>query len=150
MMPPPPMPNRPAKSPVTTPPPRINSTSQTISPIGLPSTRRPGRRNALGGDVRQIVCPVHYQRQRSSHDRGRCALLDRLGREVPAEGARAGNAAEKAEDVAGDGMEPHPFVQLALDIGDKPVRSLFGAREGGLFTEHHGVDVQQPPRLLIG
>src|SRR6266700_5150607 len=121
MMPPPPMPNRPARMPVTIPPRMIASTSQTISPRETPrninctarfEARRPSRE--LGGDVRQIRPAVHHERQRSGEDVRAGAGLHRFGREMAAEGACAGHAAEKAEHVAGDGGEPGAAFELAL------------------------------------
>ena len=82
----------------------------------------------LGRDVRQIGAAVQHQRQRISHDRRAGAGLDRLGRQMPAEGARAGHGAEQAEHVAGDGVQPHALGQFALDIGDQRQRGLLGRR----------------------
>ena len=55
-----------------------------------------------GGDVRQIGSRVQHQRERISHDSSGCSGLDSFGREMAAEGARAGNTTEQAEHVAGD------------------------------------------------
>ena len=48
-----------------------------------------GREEGSGGDVRQIAAGVQHQRQRISHDGRAGAGLDRFGRQMPAEGARA-------------------------------------------------------------
>ena len=93
---------------------------------------------------------VHHQRQRISHDRRAGAGLDRLGRQMPAEGARARHRAEQAEQVARDGMQPRAARQLALDIGDERQRGLFRRRERRRLAEQQRIDRQQPPRLLIG
>ena len=52
--------------------------------------------------------------------------------------------------MTGDGMQPHALRQFALDIGNEGLRRLLGAAERGLLAEQQRVDVEQPPRLLIG
>ena len=96
MMAPPPMPNRPARMPTSTPAPAIQSASQTISPSGTPSSMMSWMRGPKrsGGDVRQFGRAVHYQRQCISHDRSVGIGLDRFGRQMAAESARAGDRAE--------------------------------------------------------
>ena len=78
------------------------------------------------------------------------AGLDRLGRQMPAERACAGHRAEQAEHVAGDGVQPHAFGKLALDVGHQRQRRLLRRRERRRLAEQQRIDRQQPPRLLIG
>src|SRR5665647_2531608 len=73
MTPPPPMPNRPARMPVTKPPARISSTSQASSPIGYPNSiwhrmTLSGALEKSGGDVRHIGDRVQTVRRRICHD----------------------------------------------------------------------------------
>ena len=53
------------------------------------------------GDVRRRCVEVHDEPERRAEGLGAGASLDCLGRQVPAEGARAGHAAEQAEHVPG-------------------------------------------------
>ena len=62
---------------------------------------------------------VHHQRKRIAECCGVAPGFDRLGRQMPAERARAGHAVEQAEHMAGDGMQPRAARKLALDVGDE-------------------------------
>src|SRR5215469_10736392 len=162
MMPPPPMPNRPARIPVTTPPATISSTSHASSWKGTPKTigfsapasvhlrnvRRygvtaPSREKSTAGtglappirlhdssacdapSGRDRLAPARADaRERFGENRGAGARLDRLARQVPAEGARAPHAAEQPQHVAGDGRKARAARKLALDIGDERHRHV--------------------------
>src|SRR4030088_1809821 len=108
MMPPPPMPNRPAKRPVASPPATIRSRSQASSLAGTPKYIRcsaGGPDETFPGfssrDRRRLrdrpVNTVTDERQRLDQDIRPGAGLDRVGRQVTAEGARARHTAEEAE-----------------------------------------------------
>src|SRR6185312_2674738 len=152
MTPPPPMPNRPARMPVTTPPARINSTSQTISPSGYPSSMviRWMPSDRTNDDVRQIRGPVQHQRQRISHDGGPGARLDRFRRQMAPEGARARHRAEQPKHVPRDAAQPNAGRRLALDVRDERERGFFRRCEWRVRAEELWIDRKEPPRLLIG
>src|SRR3569623_441030 len=135
MTPPPPMPNRPARMPVPTPPARLSSTSQAISPSGYPSsmTVRGWPCEKAGGDVRQFGAAVQHQRQRISHDGGRGAGLDRLGRQMAAEGACARHGAAQAEHVARDAGEAHARRRRAHEKGAPRGRGLQSTTDSPLL-----------------
>src|SRR5215470_5745471 len=151
---PPPMPNRPARMPVTTPPAMISAASSRSSLTGTPRIIRRShwlrRQRSRCGGVRHLHIHVHDEGKRVAERCYAGAGLDRLRRQVPAEGARAGDAAEQPEDVARDGVKAHAARKLALDIGDQ----RFGRRprrgKGRVLAEQHGIDGQKTPRLLIG
>src|SRR4051812_13333445 len=146
---PPPMPNRPAKTPTTIPATAIHAARNAISLAGKPSTYHLAREGKSGGDVRQIGGRVQHQRERVlEHARIR-AGFHRLGRKIPAEGARAGHRAEQAEHVPRDAGELHALRRLALDIRDQRARGVFrGCKRRGL-AEDERIDGEQPPRLLV-
>src|SRR5579862_5004764 len=100
---PPPMPNRPARMPVTTPPAMIAAASQRSSPSGTPEIiESPGSviETRSRRDVRHIGTRVQYERNRLAQDRNAGAGLDRMRREVATERARAGHRVEQAEQVS--------------------------------------------------
>src|SRR5882724_173650 len=104
MMAPPPMPNSPARMPVTMPPPMIATASQPSSPRGTPNINGSAWTasewsggTSRGGGVRQIGTQVHDQGQRVTQHFHAAAGLDALGRDVAAERARAGHRMEQTE-----------------------------------------------------
>src|SRR3981189_2119335 len=149
---PPPMPNRPAISPVTTPPPRIPATSSAISPNGTPNIM--GCPQARIGSGRRgpgrFGVGIPRERQRVEESSGGGPGLHAFGREVAAEGARTRDAMEQAEDMAGHRMEPRATRDLTLDIGNERERRLLGRTERRRHAEQLGVDREQTPRFLIG
>src|SRR5580704_9266082 len=155
---PPPMPNRPASNPVTTPPTMMASASQSSSLKGTPKIilcRLPGRDGSkLRGDVRQF--PVRVQtlirdkRERRGEEFGAGLRGSRSTGEMPAVSARAGHRVEQAVQMSRDGVQPRAVRQLAFDIRGERGGGLFRRTERSLLTEHQWVDRDQPPRLLIG
>src|SRR6185369_8061937 len=149
---PPPMPNRPANTPTTTPATTIQSASSASSPIGYPSSilsPEGSRREKSGRDVREIDPRVQHLRKRICHDAGAGPWLDRLGRQMAAEGARAGHRAEQAEDVSRDSAEPHAVGEFPLDVRYERERRLLRRGERRRLTEQQRIDRQQPPGFLI-
>src|SRR5947209_18746858 len=119
MIAPPPMPNRPARMPVTTPPMTIAKASQASSPSGMPGIIGCSGENLSGRDMRQLCARVHDEAQRVAQDRNAGARLDGVRRDVAAERARAGHALEQAEDVPGHRMQPRAARKLALEVREK-------------------------------
>ena len=71
-------------------------------------------------------------------------------RQMTAEGARAGHAAEQPEHVTRDGVKPRAARELALDIGDERLRRRLRRGERRGAAEQQRIDGQQAPWLLIG
>src|SRR3984957_16343318 len=154
---PPPMPNRPASNPVTTPPTTMASASQSSSLNGtpriiLPCTRADGLK--LRGDVRQFPIPVQDlvrdKRERGGEEFGAGLRRRRSAGEMPPVSARPGHGAEQAVEMSGDGVQPCALRQLAFDIGHERGGGLFRRDERRRLSEHQRIDRDQPPRLLIG
>ena len=115
MMAPPPMPNRPARMP--------------IDDAGDQQSR------ARAGDLADRISQQHAFPRKAGEDRAQAAMcaksgglsstsasasartsahragLDRLGRQMPAEGARARHRAEQPEQMARDGVQPRAARQ---------------------------------------
>src|ERR1700690_3837084 len=144
IMAPPPIPNRPARMPTRMPAPAIQSASRTISPIGYPRIMLPRMKRRLGGDVRQIVTGVQHQRQRISHDGSRGRRLDRLGRKMAAEGARARHRAEQAEHMTSNRMQPHALGQFALDIRHQRQRRFFRRGKRRRLAVEQRINAEKP------
>src|ERR1700722_11151403 len=109
---PPPMPNSPARSPVTTPPMTIASASHRISSRPTPSSNilvLAFLYDALRRDVRQFAIPVQdaVRDERQRRDEIRAPRLRaRCGvGEMPAEGARPRHRAEQAVQMARDRVQ---------------------------------------------
>src|SRR5258707_8072746 len=109
MMAPPPMPNRPARMPVTTPPMTIATASHISSPTGTPNIEgsawgiaRTGDGRSRRGGVLQFGPRVHDQGERLAQDPRVRAGFHTLGRDMAAERARARHALKQAEQVARD------------------------------------------------
>ena len=69
---------------------------------------------------------------------------------MAAEGARAGHAVKRADEMPRHRMQPRAPRELVLDIGHHRLEHVLhrGVRRG--LAEQLGIDRQQPPRLLIG
>src|SRR5256885_9279336 len=116
MIAPPPMPNRPARMPVTRPPAIIANASQASSASGTPGIIGCSGKTSLSGcDVRQIRARVHDKTKRLAQHRNAGAGPDGVRGDMAAERARAGHALEQAEDVPGHRMQPRAARKLALD-----------------------------------
>src|ERR1700674_4908351 len=111
MMAPPPMPNSPARMPVTALLTMIAAASQASSPRGTSSNMRisaagspgaAGRTSSRGG-LHQIDIAVEHERERLGEHLDAGRGLHRVHGEMPAEGARSGHPVKKTEQVAGDG-----------------------------------------------
>src|ERR1043165_1862632 len=109
MMAPPPMPNRPARMPVTTPPVMIAAASSTSSDHGMPLS-------TSGRDVGGFGARVRNKRSRLAQDLRAGAGLDRMRRDMAAEGARAGHPLKQPEHVASHCVEARTRRQFALDV----------------------------------
>src|SRR5262249_17669490 len=107
MIAPPPMPNRPARKPDTTPPAMTIAASQATSLSETPAIKAGFFAEWSRRDVRQIRAVVHHLGQRIAQDRNVGAALDGVDRNVTAERARAGHAVEQAEDVTRHRVQPH-------------------------------------------
>src|SRR5947209_9060433 len=108
MIAPPPIPNRPARIPVTTPPAMIAPASSGSSEDGTPVST--SSRDVSRGGTR-----VRHETDRIAQDRNAGARLDGLRRDVKAERARAGHPLEQAKDVPGHCMQPGTARKLAFD-----------------------------------
>src|SRR3954453_11768997 len=108
MIAPPPIPNRPARKPATTPPVTMAAPSQASSLSGTPENIRMswGKPAASSRDVRQIRPRVHHETYRLAQDRNAGAGLDGFGGDMTAERARARHAVKHPEDMASHGMQP--------------------------------------------
>src|SRR5262249_10115906 len=143
---PPPIPKRPASTPVTRPPSTIKAARRRISLAGTPRIIECWDVSCCGAarlamrDKRECIA----ERSNAGTRFNRCA------REVAAKSARPRRPTEQAKNVSGDGVQADSTRKLALDIGDERMRRSkrrFEARHG---PEQDGIDGQQPPRLLIG
>src|SRR5256885_810204 len=99
MIAPPPIPNRPARMPVTTPPAMIAAASSASSLSGTPVS-------TSGRDVRGFGAHVRHEADRLAQDVCARTGLHRMGRNVAAEGTRARHTVEQPEHVTGHGMQP--------------------------------------------
>jgi len=111
--------------------------------------RRNWRREKSRGQVRERGSLLLYLCQRLGEDGCRCPVLDRLGREMAAERARARYAMEKPEHVPGDGIEAHALDELALDVGNEREQGVLARVERRQHAEEFGIDLQKLPLLLI-
>src|ERR1700752_1640271 len=112
MIAPPPIPNRPARMPVSTPPAMITAASSASSDHGMPLS-------TSGRDVRRLGARVDHEADRLAQNLCARAGLHRVRRDVAAEGARARNAMEQAEHVTRHGVQPRAVGELALYIRDE-------------------------------
>ena len=142
MMLPPPMPNRPARMPVTMPPATIPRRGRQLADGDAADHQAAMCARSPGESTTSASASVEH--------RGAGAGLDRLGRQVAAERARAGHAAEQAQHVAGDAGKLRAAGKLALDIRQHRLRRRLGMRERRRLAEDQRIDREQPPRLLIG
>src|SRR5262249_11048881 len=147
---PPPMPNRPASTPVTTPLANIPSTSSAISPGGtpnmgfIPSCRTGSCGHDPGLDV------VAHEGERIEKCLCDGARLDALGREVAAKQPRTRQGVKETDRMARDGVEPRAARDLALEIGNERQSRLSRRVERRRLAEQLRVDTEQPPRVLVG
>src|SRR4051812_26048482 len=148
---PPPMPNRPARMPVMNPPTMIKAASRSSSLTGTPrimscsggteaatAVERAFRyveNKSRGGGVRHARIHVHHEGERGTEGVSVRARLHAFGREMAAEGARARDAAEQAEHVPGDGVQPRTAGKLALEIGDQRLGGVPRRGEAGGLAE---------------
>src|SRR3954447_20467494 len=125
---PPPMPNRPARIPVMNPPTMIKAASSSSSLTGTPRIMscsggteaataverafRNVENKSRGGGVRHSRVDVHHEGERGTESVSVRAGLHAFGGQMAAEGARARDAAEQAEDVPRDGMQPRTAGKL--------------------------------------
>src|SRR3984885_15529278 len=146
---PPPMPNRPARIPVMTPPITTASASQRISLNGTPSTIALSVL-ALSGGAIGLQRHIRNKRQRGGEKVG--ASLRRRGGagERAAERACPRHGAEQAVQMPRNGMRARALRKLALDIGDQRRRGVLRRGKARGLAEHQRIDRDQPPRLLIG
>src|SRR5262249_30456695 len=117
------MPNKPARMPVTKPATMIRPARNKSSLTGTPKImvesrldiRFRGARSRRRG-VRHLAVGVHDQGQRRAEGSNAGARLDGLGGKVAAEGARARDAAEQAENVPRDRVQPGAAEKFALEV----------------------------------
>src|SRR4051812_49284381 len=112
MIAPPPIPNSPARMPVTTPPAMIAAASSASSDHGIPVS-------TSSRDVRGFGAGVHHESGCIAQNLGARAGPHRMRRNVAAEGARAGHALEQPEHMAGHRMQPRAAREFALDVRKK-------------------------------
>src|SRR5580704_1624784 len=154
---PPPMPNRPANSPVMTPPTMIANASQSSSCNGTPRiillialSTGAGLRGDVGQFPARVQIVVRDKRERRSEEFGAGLRRSRGAGEVPAVSARAGHRAEQAVQMPRDGVQPRAVCDFTYDIRGERGSGLFRRVERSVLTEHQRIDSDQPPRLLIG
>src|ERR1700733_10037471 len=153
---PPPMPNVPARMPVTTPPMTTASASQAISLNGTPKSIFASVLSdwKSGGDVRQSAGTVQRligdQRERRCEVFGPCMRHGGGAGKMPAECARAGDGAEQTVQMPCDAVQPRAPRQFAVDIRHQRRRGRLRRGETGGFAEDQWIDGNEPPRLLIG
>src|SRR5215472_16441151 len=120
---PPPIPNRPAMMPVSTPPPAMAAARTTSSPIGTPDISTllsPGTSPGTSRGRRLSQCGAACkQTERLAQHLGAGTRLDRCDGKVAAERARARRPMEQAHHMAKDCTCPHAGGGLALHIGDQ-------------------------------
>src|SRR5215813_1286345 len=143
---PPPMPNRPARIPVTTPPTTMAAASQRSSLSGTANMAAPDASG--GGDESRSL--VRYQCKRLPQHVGAGVGPDTFGRDMATERARPRHRMKQAEHMAGDRVEAHAARDRALDVGEEGLRGSLRRSERRRRTEQHGIDRQEPPRLLVG
>jgi len=100
---------------------------------------------------------VHERRlvraQQSKRGAQRCnprARPDRLGREMAAKCPRAGHTSKQSEQVTRDGMKTRATRKLALDVGHQRLRHSVRRDKLGRHPEKAGINLEQPPGLLVG
>src|ERR1044072_4511228 len=111
MIAPPPMPNRPARTPVTTPPAMIAAASSTSSDHGMLLSTSGRNMRGLG------ACVDHEIDRLAQHLRVR-PRLDRMRRNVTAEGTRARHAVEQPEHMTRHGVQARALRELSVDVRD--------------------------------
>src|SRR5947209_17783609 len=119
MIAPPPIPNSPARIPVTTPPAMIAPASSASSENGTPVS-------TSGRDVGRGGTRVRHQTDRLAQNRHAGTGLDGLRRDVTAERARAGHPLKQAQDVARHRMQPRAARKLTFDVWEKGFERCFG------------------------
>src|SRR5437870_4615462 len=112
MIAPPPIPNRPARIPVTTPPAMIAPASSASSGNGTPVS-------TSGRDVGRGGTRGRHEIERVTQDRNAGARLDGLRRDVAPKCTRAGHPLKQAQDVPGHCMQPRTARKLAFDVREK-------------------------------
>jgi hypothetical protein len=96
-----------------------------------------------GFRLRLFGAAVQQHRERLLQDCHAGAGLDRLGRKMAAEAACAGHAAEKAEEMARDVVEPRALGKFALDIRHERFDRFVSARGRRALTEEARVGIEQ-------
>src|SRR5947209_4187920 len=119
MIAPPPIPNRPAKMPVTIPPAIIAAASSASSDSGTPVS-------TSGRDVGRFGAGVRHKRDRLAQNFSAATWLDRVRRNVPPERACARHGMEKAEHVPRHRVQPRAARKLTLDVRDERLDRGFG------------------------
>src|ERR1700730_12743207 len=118
----PPMPNRPANSPVMTPPTMMANASQSSSCNGTPRiillfalSTGAGLRGDVGQFPARVQTMVRDKRERRGEVFSAGLRRCRCAGEVPAVSARAGHGAEQAVQMPRDGVQPRAARQLAFN-----------------------------------
>src|SRR5436305_13816863 len=143
MLAPPPIPNRPARIPVTTPPAMIAPASSASSENGTPVS-------TSGRDVGRGGTRVRHQTDRLTQNPNAGTGLDGLRRDVAPKCTRAGHPLKQAQDVPGHCMQPRTARKLAFDVRKKPFEHCFGGGERRRRTVDQRIDAKTPTRILIG
>src|SRR5208282_2558373 len=136
---PPPMPNRPARSPVITPPMTMAAASQRISFSPTPRSIFAVLPRS-GSDVRQFAVAVRDETDRFDQKFGAGMRRRRGTSEMPAESTRPRHGAEQAMQMPGDGVEPPALLELARDIGKQRRRGLFRRSKARGFGKEQRID----------
>src|SRR5947209_3418499 len=112
MIAPPPMPNRPARMPVTRPPATIAKASQASSASGTPVS-------TSGRNVGRFAARVPYKADRVAQDPDAGARPHGMRRDVTAEGTCARHPLEQTEQMPRDRVQPRAASKLALGVGEE-------------------------------
>src|SRR3954471_8399152 len=109
MIAPPPIPNRPARIPVTTPPTMMAPASSASSESGTPVS-------TLGRDVRGLGARARQEVDCIAQHRNASPGLYGMRRDVTAERARARHPLKEAKDMSRHRVQPRAARKLALDV----------------------------------
>src|SRR6188508_1248545 len=99
MIAPPPIPNKPARMPVTTPPAMIAAANNASSDHGMPAS-------TSGRDGSGFCAHIRHESGRVAQDFGARLRLHRMGCDVTAKGACAGDALEQPEHMTRHRVQP--------------------------------------------
>src|SRR5580704_4498612 len=140
---PPPMPNRPANSPVMTPPTMIANASQSSSCNGTPRiillfalSTGAGLRGDVGQFPARVQIMVRDKRERRGEEFSAGLRRCRGTGEMPAVSACTGHCAEQAVQMPGDGVQPRAARDFTFDIKGERGSGLFRRVERSVLAEH--------------